>query len=163
MSSLTFQETPLDANPTPKLPVPGYFSRVERIEKFLYAFYQKITPSLPRSAQDKLLSSAPYIAIMLVIFYFPFSLLNLFGVLGNFDWRLLVASVASLAGIFLTSLSVPGLFKRYFGAWKLNFYASLWVVLTLIQAQSLTALVWKIGLLGLCWYVLFRLRPRYRH
>ena len=160
MTSTTFEEHRVSVQ------APKWLRRLNRLETTLRQTFRQITPRLPRPTQDKLVLFYPYVAIILVTFYFPFSLINLFSSLGGvlaLDVFGFVAALASLLAVLLVGLSIPGLFKKYAGAWKLNFYASLFAAATLVNAGSFLALLLQFGLFLAGWYVLFQLHPRYRY
>ena len=162
MPSTTFQDTRL--HPTPK--TPRYVSRIDALENRLSKLYATLTPKIPRSVQDRLLKAAPYLAILLVTFYFPFSLVSLFASLGGLlglDIFGFVGALSSLFGVFLVALSIPGLFKKFQGAWKLNFYAGLFTSLTLLDAGSALGFVVRFLIVITGGYLLFGLRERYRY
>ena len=145
---------------------PKWLTKLNQFEAWLQRTYRFVTPRLSRPTQDKLVRVYPYLAIILVTFYFPFSIVNLFTSLGGvvaLDVFGFVAALASLFAVLLVGLSIPGLFKKYAGAWKLNFYAALFALVTLINTGSFWSLLFQIGLFLLGGYLLFQLKPRYRY
>lgn len=133
---------------------------------FLDFYLVKKAPfQIPDGAREWIVKWGPWISLVLLIISLP-ALLFVFGVsamvmpfAGVYVPGLAFAWVFLLIELVLIGASLPGLFARSMGGWKLAFYARLvGIVYSLATFSIVGALLG--GLIGL--YILFQIRGLYK-
>lgn len=145
-----------------------YKASFNKLESMLDEYLGKKAPSLPENAKETLVSIAPYIAIVGIVFSVPavLALLGIGAMFGPFVGYGLHYSFAYTVGVItlaismvLEGLAIPGLFKRAKSAWRLMYYSSLvGIVANVLQGSLSGAIVG--GLIGL--YFVFQLKSKYK-
>jgi hypothetical protein len=144
-----------------------------QLETMLDEYLGKKAPAMPENIKETLVSFAPYLAIIGIVFSLPaiFAILGIGAMMGPFSAFLgasymmsygvgyYVGIVGLIISAVLDGLAIPGLFKRSMGAWRLMFYSSLVsFVASVLQGSFGSALLG--GVIGL--YILFQVKGMYK-
>lgn len=144
-----------------------------QLETMLDEYLGKKAPAMPENIKETLVSFAPYLAIIGIVFSLPaiFAILGIGAMMGPFSAFLgasymmsygvgyYVGIVGLIISAVLDGLAIPGLFKRSMGAWRLMFYSSLVTfVASVLQGSFGSALLG--GVIGL--YILFQVKGMYK-
>ena len=149
------------------------FEALNQLETMLDEYLGKKAPAMPENIKETLVSFAPYLAIIGIVFSLPaiFAILGIGAMMGPFSAFLgasymmsygvgyYVGIVGLIISAILDGLAIPGLFKRSMGAWRLMFYSSLVTfVASVLQGNLSSALIG--GVIGL--YILFQVKGKYK-
>jgi hypothetical protein len=133
----------------------------------------KKAPAMPDNIKDTLVSFAPYLAIIGIIFSLPaiFAILGIGAMMGPFSAFLgapymmsfgasyYIGVVGLIISAIFDGLAIPGLFKRSMSAWRLMYYSSLVTFVASILQGNLGSAILG-GLIGL--YILFQVKNKYK-
>lgn len=152
---------------------PDTKAALNQLETMLDEYLGKKAPAMPENIKETLVSFAPYLAIIGIVFSLPaiFAILGIGAMMGPFSAFLgasymmsygvgyYVGIVGLIISAVLDGLAIPGLFKRSMGAWRLMFYSSLVTfVASVLQGSFGSALLG--GVIGL--YILFQVKGMYK-
>ncbi|MCX6730719.1 MAG: hypothetical protein NTZ55_02640 [Candidatus Roizmanbacteria bacterium] len=152
---------------------PDYKASLNQLESIFDEYLGKKAPEMPENIKETLVSFAPYLAIVGLIFSVStvLPILGIGALMGPFS-ALLGASYMMSYGIgyylgivcfvivaIFEGLAISGLFKRSMGAWRLMYYSSLVsFVASVLQGSFGGAIIG--GLIGL--YILFQVKNKYK-
>jgi len=151
---------------------PNYKATFGQLETLLDEYLGKKAPAMPDNIKDIIVSFAPYLAIIGIVFSLPaiFAILGIGAMMGPFS-ALLGASmltygfgyyiniVGLIVSAVLDALAIGGLFKRSIKAWKLMYYSALVsFVVSILQGGFVGAIIG--GIIGM--YVLFQVKDKYK-
>lgn len=141
------------------------------LEETLNTYFGKKAPALPKGVKEFLVSIAPWLTLIAVVFMVPallavFSMVFMRGTWSQYYGYgmpnvtpIIVAGIFAFTMLVLDVLALPGLFKRRKDGWNYMFYGSLVGVVSNIVSFNIFGLV--VGTL-LSMYFLFQLRSYYK-
>jgi len=152
---------------------PDYKSALNQLETVLDDYLGKKAPAMPDNIKETLVSFAPYIAIIFIVFSLP-TILAIFGLgammgplsafmgasyMMSFGPAYYIGVVAMIISAVLEALAIQGLFKRTMGAWRLMFYSFLVTMVAAVLQGNLVG-----GLIGalISLYILFQVKNKYK-
>lgn len=148
---------------------PDYKGTFNKLETLLDEYLGHKAPALPENAKETLVSFAPYLAIIGIVFAIPavFAILGIGAMMGPFSYMMAYSfSPVYYIGVgglvisaVLDGLAINGLFKRSMGAWRLMYYSSLVTFVASILQGSLSSAILG-GLIGM--YLLFQVKNKYK-
>jgi hypothetical protein len=147
---------------------------VNQLEETLELYLVKKAPyTLPDNIKELIVSFAPYLTIIGVIFgvpavlavlglgalVSPFTFLHGPAYAVSYGFNYVLSMMVFGAVLVLEALAVPGLFKRQKKAWQYLFYASLISLVSSLLGGNMIG-----GLVGavIGWYFLFQVKEYYR-
>jgi len=144
-----------------------------QLETLLNEYLGQKAPAMPENIKETLVSFAPYIAIISIVFSLPaiFAILGIGAMMGPFSAFMgpsymmtygigyYIGIVGLIISAVLEALAIQGLFKRSMKAWRLMYYSTLVAfVASVFQGNPGSALVG--GLIGM--YLLFQVKAMYK-
>lgn len=141
------------------------------LEGTLNEYFGKKAPAMPDGIKDFLVTIAPYLSILGILFAIP-ALIAWVGLIG-FGGALIPAAtmgaislppiilslVLAIPPLVLQIMAIPGLFSRSEKAWRFLFWAQLITIIS--QAVQLNLLGLIVGTV-IGFYVLFQVKDRYK-
>lgn len=141
---------------------------MDSLRNFFDLYLVKKAPALPESVKNFLVTIAPWMVIISILFALP-AILSLFGVNaglpGLFYYQALGATNYSLVliieaiALVFYFLALPGLFSKTVSGWNFVYYAAL--IQTVASLLSFNIIGGIIGLI-ISMYILFQVRSSYR-
>lgn len=147
----------------------------EEISAELEKFFTKTLPAFPKGLKEFLVKFIPWINLIIMIFALPiivvgFGLGAIFSAIGfgfggyaGFNPLGFIGALISLAGVVLTVMALPGLFKRQYKGWQYSYW-SVYVsaVASLINGSIATSIFAVVFILFVNFYVLFQIKEYYK-
>ncbi len=144
---------------------------MKQLTATLEMYFAKKAPALPKNIKGIIVSLAPWLEILGVVFSLP-ALFSMFGfnammygtpyggyVSANAGYNFSLASIFMVASLVLMVLAIPGLFKRSKMGWNYVYYAVLLnAVYSLISMQLFGFIIGSI----ISFYLLFQVRSYYK-
>ena len=148
------------------------------LEQSLNMYFGEKAPQLPMGLKSFLVTIAPYLVILSVIF----SVFGIFGALfisgvgfvltaglaGLSMINMLVSIAFSIASAVLMAMAIPGLFSKSMAGWRYVFYAqcvgiasSVVSLLLSLGIGSIAGFVMLVVFAAIGFYILFQVRPLY--
>lgn len=146
---------------------------MEQLEKFFESiFLKKTLYQLPTKAKELIVSIAPWVIIVMLVFSLP----TVFGLLGfgsvlpgvsalgiKLGARYYFGLLVLLLQLILMGIAAPSLIKRQLKGWRLVYYANLIsFVFALVSAYAFGNILWAIVTLAISMYIIFQVKSYYR-
>ncbi len=139
------------------------------LENKLEEIFGKKAPQIPAEIKELIVKYGPYLSLVLLVISLPAILAMLglgtlavpFAFLGGAAGLSSIVSIlVAVAGVVLTIMALPGLFKREMRAWRLMFWSSLISAFGALVRFDLGGLI--IGS-AISWYILFQIKSYYKN
>jgi hypothetical protein len=139
------------------------------LENKLEEIFGKKAPQIPAEIKELIVKYGPYLSLVLLVISLPAILAMLglgtlavpFAFLGGAAGLSSIVSIlVAVAGVVLTIMALPGLFKREMRAWRLMFWSSLISAFGTLVRFDLGGLI--IGS-AISWYILFQIKSYYKN
>lgn len=143
---------------------------LEKLESKLDLYFNKKAPNLPENIKESIVKYSPYITLIIMIICLPIILfalglgtvllpLSFLGGLGT-GFKGMISLIFLVITLTLTTVALPGLFKRAKKSWKLMFYCSLISTVQNLLTFNISNLI--IGSV-ISWYFLFQIKNYYKN
>jgi hypothetical protein len=121
-------------------------------------------PKISSKIHNFILKFLPFLIILIVVFFIPLLLKNLPSVVKSvFTFNItkigsFFGVIVNLFSMILLSLSIPGIFKKYRGSWKLVFYSSLLSLTSIVFVKNITDIITFVLITCSLFFILFQIK-----